>query len=297
MVFRKIKLLYDLTRPLGAIPFLFCFLFGILDSNATIYLCLASSIIFVFLIFGPIHIINHYSDIEVDKKAVHKKDLDLSKQPFLTRKITKSGGILTSIVLWSLGLVGAYIINFYFFILSILGSILGIFYSLPPRAKGMPLFDVLFNSTGGSISYLAGWSLGDNPSNVPIFSMAWLFFLMASTYLFTVSVDYEQDKKTRTKTTVVFFGLNKTIKLSVSFFLISLIFFVLMFFNYELSYIYYLLIPFWVYSLYKSLPLLFKRIDKDFGIKIAEKGMKYGVIFCIIWLFLLYFTILVRMIW
>jgi len=296
MIFRKIKLLYGLIRPVGAFPFLFCFLFGTLDSNVTFYLSLVSSLVLVVLIFGPIHIINHFSDTEVDRRAVQKKDLNLTKQPFLTGEITKFSGILLSIVIWLIGLIAAYMINFYFFILLAGISIGGIFYSLPPRIKGVPVFDIIFNSTGGAVSYLAGWSLSGNLFDAHIFTMAWLSFLVASTYLFTVIVDYKQDKKAGVKTTAVYFGPSKAIKLSFLLFLASVVFFVFMFLSYKLSIVYYFLIPFWVHSLYQ-LPKILKSNDNNFSIKLAQNKMKRSAVYCIFWLILLYLIILLRQWW
>jgi len=290
MLIKRINTLYKLLRPIPCLAFLFCFLFGALDSSITIFPILLYTFFVLFFIWGPNSLINLYSDIKVDKKFKHIKDIDLSKQPFVAGEITKSSGLMLYLVLVGISLFVSFNINMIFFFLTTSSLVLGILYSSPPiRAKGIPIADIIFNSLGGTISYLLGWSLTQNIFGVHIFTVFWLSFLLASTYTFTIYDDYEEDKGVGIKTTAVFLGKKLTNKLSAILFFVSLTFYFVTLFFYKTQWIYWCLLPIWIYTSYS----LIKSLNKMYKKKMFRR-MKKAISLCFIIILLIFIEIFLR---
>lgn len=200
------------------------------------------------LLLGAIYTLNFYSDIKVDRISTIKKDVIMSKQPFATGKVKPLEGILFAGVLIGLGLMASWIINFCVFLLAVVGVIIGIIYSFPPRLKDLPFGDIIANSvSAGFICYAMGWCTLKGFSEVPILRAAWFMCLIASTYLLTVIIDFDSDKKAGLRTTTTFLGVEKSIKLSFSIYIASLIFYILILLN-SPPFHYFLLIPFLIKS-------------------------------------------------
>jgi len=227
MPFEKLSSYAVLMRPVGWVPFLFPLVFGLIDSGTfSLNLGLAYLLVVIYgpLLLGSIYILNFYSDIEVDRITTIKKDVMMSKQPFVTGKIRPSEGLLFATLLLVSGLVLSFMINLQVFLLSLASAIVGILYSLPPRLKDLPFLDIVTNSfSAGFICYTSGWCASRSLVTIPVLPIAWLTSLIASTYLLTVIIDYEPDKKTGLRTTATILGVRRSAALSAIIYCISMI--------------------------------------------------------------------------
>lgn len=256
----KLKLIsyLKLTRPIGWAPFYFALLFGLIDSGFSSL----SGVYLTFLIYGPlltggIYALNFYSDIEVDKISKVTKDIEMSKQPFVTGEVSHREGLILAVILITLGLFLSYLINTQFFIIGVISVFIGIIYSFPPRLKQIPFADVFANSFAGSLCYIAGWTVFKNFFEISIYPALWIFFLIASTYLLTVIIDIDEDKRSKIKTTAVFLEVKKATRFSFWLHSISIILFIVILIK-QLSLAYLLLIPLMIKS-----PIVFYKLLKD----------------------------------
>jgi 4-hydroxybenzoate polyprenyltransferase len=272
--------------------FLFFFSFGLLDSKITLLPSILYFLFALFFIWGPSSVINLYSDAETDNYSEHVKDYNLKMQPFTINEIGKKTGLIIFMFLSVIGFFIFYNINITVFVLTVLFSFLGIFYSLPPiRAKSVPIMDVIFNSTGGVIFYLLGWCLTENVLDVRLYTIFWSFFLLASSYLLTLYGDYGHDKKSNVKNTAILLGKSSTYKLSVVLFLLSLIFYFLTMYTYEVSWSYWFLMLLLIFSGYK----LSRKFSKEISTKnMTENAMKKAIIMCIIIIIIIFIDIFLR---
>lgn len=279
----RIKSYLKLIRPIGWAPFYFALLFGLIDSG---FLSL-SNVYLAFLIYGPllaggIYVLNFYSDIEVDKTSKVTKDIKMSEQPFVTGEVSRKEGLILAIILIALGLFLSHIINTQLFIISVIFVFVGIIYSFPPRLKRIPFADVFANSLAGSLCYIAGWVIFKDFFEISVYPVLWIFFLIASTYLLTVIIDMDEDKKSGIKTTAVFLGAKKTVQFSFWLHLISIILFIVTLINQtNLAYIF--LIPLMIKG-----PYVFYKLCED-NSKVYNVGKK-SVLKSIIGIFVLLFV-------
>lgn len=255
---RKIISYIKLVRPVGWAPFYFPLLFGLIDSG---FLSL-SSVYLAFLIYGPlllggIYILNFYSDIKVDKVSKVVKDIEMSKQPFVSKEVSCREGVVLASILIILGLFLSFMINAQFFVISVISVFVGIVYSFPPRLKQIPLADIFANSFAGALCYIAGWVVFEDFFEISVYPIFWIFFLIASTYLLTVIMDINEDKQLGLKTTAVFLGAKKTIQFGFWLYIISILFFIVVLTN-QVSLAYIILMPLMIKS-----PYAFYKLYKD----------------------------------
>lgn len=255
----KVKAYLTLIRPIGWAPFFFSAILGMVDAGFTNIL----SVYWFLFILGPlllgcIYTLNFLSDIEVDKISNVTKDVVMSKQPFVTGDLKSSEGILFASLLVSCGLIFVSFINIETFFLALVLLFIGIVYSFPPRLKDKPFGDVFANAVGGGIlCYAMGWSVFQDLNLMPILPALWLTLLLGATYLLTVVIDTEGDKKAGLITTAVFLGENRAIQTSFTLYIISMVFYVAILVN-RLSLAYLVLLPLLVrspytyYKLYKN---------------------------------------------
>jgi len=283
----KLKLIsyLKLIRPIGWAPFYFALLFGLIDSGFSslggVYLTL---LIYGPLLAGGIYTLNFYSDIEVDKISKVTKDIEMSKQPFVTGKVSRKEGLILAAILIALGLFLSYLINIQLFIISIIFVFIGIIYSFPPRLKQIPFADVFANSFAGSLCYMAGWVIFKDFFEISVYPILWIFFLIASTYLLTVVINIDEDRQSRIKTTAVFLGIKKTLQLSFWLHIISIVFFIIILIK-QLTLAYLLLIPLIIKS-----PSAFYKLLRD-NSRVYITGKK-AVLKSIIGIFILLFIYL-----
>lgn len=227
-ILQKAKAYITLIRPIGWMPFFFALTFGLIDSGfESIKYVFLVHLIYGPLLLGGIYTLNFYSDIEVDKKSNVVKDVVMAEQPFASGKVGKTEGLVFSICLLVLGLFLSLLVNLSLFLFSITLVSIGIIYSFGPRLKSVPFGDIIVNSFSSVLVYSAGWSTFKKITNVNPYPLIWMFFLIAATYLLTVLVDIEGDRKTNQKTTAVILGTENAYKLSFAFYFTSMIFYVL----------------------------------------------------------------------
>lgn len=256
---RKVMAYLTLIRPVGWAPFFFSAVFGVADAGFNSI----QSVYWLLLILGPltlggIYTLNFYSDREVDRVSNVVKDVVMSKQPFVTGKVKPLEGLLFATALLSTGLVFAWLTDIEVFVLVVILIVIGIIYSFPPRLKAVPFGDVLANSMGaGFIPYAMGWSLFKDVLSMSFLPPLWLTLLIASTYLLTVIIDMESDRKAGLNTTAVCLGVGGTIRLSFAIYLFSLLAYATVLIE-KPSLAYLLLLPFLArspyayYKLYKN---------------------------------------------
>ncbi len=262
----KMKSYIALIRPLCWAPFLFPFLFGLIDAGFSSLLLAYFSFLTIILPLSGIYILNFYSDINADKFNKIKKDVKMSEQPFITGEVKPLEGILLAIFLMVSGLYFSLTISMNLFLIVFALFLIGVVYSFPPRLKGVPFFDIFSNASSACLCYIAGWTLFRSIYEISVLPVIWIFLLMASIYLLTVIIDIKGDKKAGIKTTAVCLGVRKSIRLSFFIYMFSLFFYALiLIYNMKLAYI--LLLPFFAKSIttyYKLLkdPLLVYNVAK-----------------------------------
>jgi 4-hydroxybenzoate polyprenyltransferase len=182
----------------------------------------------------------------------------MSKQPFVTGDVKPKEGLLFASLLLLGGLMSAWVIHVETFLLAIVLVVIGIIYSFTPRLKDKPFGDVLANAiAGGVLCYAMGWSVFRNLYSMPILQPVWLTLLLGATYLLTVIIDMEADKKAGLNTTAVYLGKKGTVHASSIIYFLSLAAYVMILIR-GLSIAYLVLLPLLVrspytyYKLYKN---------------------------------------------
>lgn len=246
----KIGSYITLTRPLGWAPFYFPLLLGLIDSGFSsltkVYLTL---LIYGPLLAGGIYVLNFYSDIEADRASKVIKDIEMSKQPFVSGKVSRREGLILAAVLITLGLILSLFINIYVFIIGVISIFLGIIYSFPPRLKQVPLADIFVNSSVAGLCYMAGWSVFKDIFEISMYPILWLITLISATYLLTVIIDIDADNQAGLRTTAVFLGAKKAIQISFWLYMLSIILFIIVLKN-QINLAYIILIPLLIKSPY-----------------------------------------------
>jgi 4-hydroxybenzoate polyprenyltransferase len=155
--------------------------------------------------------LNFYADVEADREFAGKfKDMDLSKQPFVTGEMGKLETWL-AFGLSAAGCVGLSLALGYRFAIFNIGFMLviGVLYSHPWfRLKARPVTDILCNVTGMGFSLLAGLSLGGS-GLPPVAFLVWGGLFIAVMYIPTVVNDVPFDGAAGLKTSGVCFGASR----------------------------------------------------------------------------------------
>jgi chlorophyll synthase len=200
-----------LVRPVAWVVFLLPFSIGFgigatKDTNPF-------HIIFALIAFASVNsfgfMLNSLADKEVDKfHDGRSKDMNLSNQPFVTGEISEKKAIYLALILVIISLSFAWLVNFLFFMLFIIGIIIGYIYSMPPtRFKTKPITDILCNALAAGMALIAGLSIGG--ANMNLLFITGTFIAASAFYIPTVVTDYDFDKKVGLKTSAVFFGPKK----------------------------------------------------------------------------------------
>lgn len=114
-----------------------------------------------------------------------------------------------------------WLVNLTVFLFSVLFVFLSVIYSVGPRLKGKPIFDILANSLAASVCYIVGWTALRGVNQVPIIPIVLIFLLMASTYSVTILDDLKADKRSGIKTTAVYFGSDSVINWGSAIYVLS----------------------------------------------------------------------------
>lgn len=172
------------------------------------------------LLGGFTLVINDLYDFETDRRNPRRCGLPLV-QGVLSRPIV-------SVVVWGQAVAGvllALAISQTFFVLGVLGALLGWAYAAPPvRAKGRPGFDLLTNALGvGVICPLAGWSLVQPWENFP-WGLAVVNALgTGGAYVATALMDEPYDRAAGVRTIAVALGAERAKKLGWGLWLLYLV--------------------------------------------------------------------------
>lgn len=245
IVLSKIPAYIKAMRPIGWIPFWFSLVLGMIDGGFSNL----SRVAVGFLIYGPlllggIYMINFYSDARFDQMSSVAKDIKMSAQPFATGEIKPASGLLVACCLQILGVVLSAYINLQLLFVSIYTAIVLTIYSIPPRLKEKPFGDIFANATtAGAASYVAGWSLFQDLRLVSPISMIWVTLLVAATYLLTVTIDIEDDRKVGITTTGTYLGQKMTVKVSTAIYFLSLLFYFVALIMHWTTLAYWILLP------------------------------------------------------
>jgi len=203
-----------LVRPIAWIVFLFPFAagFGLGVTSLTSQLPVFFGFIAFSLAMSFGFSVNAISDIKVDRyHDGRSKDMNLAQQPLVTGEITLKKTTYLVFLFFVLSLFFASLINLFFFLLILFVDIAGYIYSMPPtRVKEKPVGDILCNALLGMLFFIAGLSIGG--ANIHPVIIVGVFFMAATFYIPTVITDYEFDKKAGLKTSAVFLGPFKLIR-------------------------------------------------------------------------------------
>jgi len=131
-----------------------------------------TKVFLALLVFGPLvlganYTLNFVADLKLDRLNAGKKDLEMASQPFSTGRIGPRQGYVFALILTVGGLIVSSFISPWFFLFAAYSALIGTAYSIGPRLKTRPFFDLLANaSTFGAAAYLAGWSAFQPPDLV-----------------------------------------------------------------------------------------------------------------------------------
>lgn len=161
------------------------------------------------LLAGGIFIINQIFDVESDR---HNKKLFLIADGHVSLTEAWVLYILTTTV----GIVGAFLINWQLGILFVVGGFLGLQYSLPLfRLREHPYKSARNNMVGhGILAFLFGWVLTQNFNVESIVRSLPYLLAVGAVYLNTTLPDLEGDKVIGKKTYAHEWGLARTLKIS-----------------------------------------------------------------------------------
>ncbi len=204
----KIPVWLELLRPFTLIyPFIAVFSGGVMSGIITWRLFLAS--ITASLINGASNVINQYCDIDVDR-------INKPYRPLPSGRVSKNFAVLYGIFLYMIGLIFAWVAGFWFFLLSLIASVLTISYSVPPvriKARGF-LGNLVLSITRGLIPVIAGWSVGKDL----VYPQPWAVGIILSLFVFGANTskdfsDIKGDKAYGIKTIPVIYGNLKAVEI------------------------------------------------------------------------------------
>ncbi|MCK5653771.1 MAG: UbiA prenyltransferase family protein [Dehalococcoidia bacterium] len=191
----------------------------------------------LFSFAGFAFALNFYSDRDTDRYHDGiQKDFDLRRQPMVTGKVTERE---CKVFCWAallIAIVLGFLVSSIFGLLVILACFAGgILYSHPKiRLKAKPIGDIICISLLGVLIPSAGYVLGADILPTPLIMLLW-FLVTATGYTASVVSDYEFDLKAGLRTSAVFFGPVKALKLMVVGCLLSI---VVAFFIFDASHLY-----------------------------------------------------------
>lgn len=162
-------------------------------------------ILLLLLSFG--FSINDCFDTKEDKLDKYKKN------PIALKKISFRKGLIFSIFLAILGLALSTVFGPRVFLLCLLSSLLGFFYSSPPlRMKSRPLLDLISHGLfAGALIFFMPLLIFSKDLTLFHYLIAFsIFYFSVILELRNHTEDYETDKAAGLKTTVGFLGLEKS---------------------------------------------------------------------------------------
>lgn len=159
-------------------------------------------------ITAALNLLNAIYDVEVDR-------ISKPKRPLPTNRISRNMALTSTVLLYLMGIVIAYTLGFFPFIITLIGIALSIFYSIPPtRIKAKGGFSNILLSLGyTTICFVGGWSIFRSLSEIPWLILTFVTLQVAGANIVKDFVDYEGDKEMNVKTLPVKYGIKTTIRL------------------------------------------------------------------------------------
>lgn len=232
---------------LGWIPAYFALTMGFLDSGLCSLVNVFTTAIVTGLILGPGFVVNYISDVELDRKSHVKKAFLKEQQPFLTGKLSPRAGYTFAFILTAIGLALASTVNLSVALLACYGTVIGYIYSIGPRLKAKPFFDVAANaSTFGIASYMTGFATCRTLAAVSMYPLIWIGLLAASAYIAIGMIDAPDDYFAGIKNTTTVLGMKSSLKLAAVLFGTSVMAYLIGLVTFTPSLSYLIMLPFLV---------------------------------------------------
>ena len=242
---QAVKPYFQSLRVLGWIPAYFALTMGFLDGRLSSLPNMITTAIVTGFIIGPGFIVNYISDVELDRKSHVKRAFLKEQQPFLTGKLTPRAGHMFALLLTVIGLALALTVNLSVMLLACYGTVIGYIYSIGPRLKAKPFFDVAANaSTFGVTSYITGFATCRTLTTVSMYPLIWIGLLAASAYIAIEMIDAPDDYFAGLKTTTTVLGMKTSLKLAAVLFGASVVFYLIGLVTYASSLSYLMMLPF-----------------------------------------------------
>jgi len=221
---------------------------GFFIANSTVYsFPLLFAIISVFVIASAGIVLNDYFDFESDQ-------VNAPQRPLPSGKISKKNALLFSIILFAFGLLLAFFINFYCFLIAVINIVLEISYAV--YLKKTFFIGNLVDSFFVFSAFLYGAFIA--PNNLPLLLLFAVLAFLANVgrEIFGDLEDVEGDRKLNARTLPIVLGEKKS-RLIASLFIISAVILSILPFLVGRVGIYYLLVIFiadliFVYSLFQK---------------------------------------------
>lgn len=226
------EVLGGLTRISAWLGSLFLFilsvvLFGGPPLNSGLWVSLYDPSMWIMLVLGivavcgfnsAIFIINQVGDLDTDQ--LHEKKAQL---PVSSGKVSRKSAFTIAGVLIILGIIVGSLVRGIFLVILLVTFVFAVVYSFPPiRLKGRPFLDLMIIGLGfGTWAVITGWALysGLIPLSflpeLPFSLLIGAGFFYAGTHGVHTASDYAADEKAGVKTTAVYLGPTKAIRLGI----------------------------------------------------------------------------------
>lgn len=221
---KKLKAIWELMRLEHGVMIGIAIIVGALIASKSIPEFRIFIITFFMALFleGSTFALNDYFDLEIDKKNKRKD------RPLVRGDISLKSALFIFIILFPLGIVFSYFINFTCFIIALITAIFAIFYDV--YLKKMKLLGNFFIAYVMAIPFVFGGAstLENNTISIDlppaIIIVAVIAFLAGSgREIMKDIMDFEGDKKTGVKSFPKYIGIKNSNLLSALFYLIAVI--------------------------------------------------------------------------
>jgi 4-hydroxybenzoate polyprenyltransferase len=212
----KLKAVVEASRPLIwllSITSAYCGMFMAVKRVPPLHLLIVVAIGVGPCITVATNLLNAVYDIDVDR-------LSKPKRPLPTGRMSAASTLKIALLLYLLGLIIAFSLGFWPFLITLIGVIISALYSIPRtkiKAKGgFSNFSLALGYT--AICILGGWAIFREIQEMPWLILVFLTIQDAGANVVKDFVDYEADKKFRFDTLPVKLGVEKSIMLISPFF-------------------------------------------------------------------------------
>ncbi|MCE9552282.1 MAG: UbiA family prenyltransferase [Planctomycetes bacterium] len=142
--------------------------------------CVVIAVVAVCLIASSNYVINEYLDASMDRSHPKKRD-----RPVAAGRISLTAVLLQWLLLATIGLSLAWLINIPYFVTGMLLLMMGLIYNVPPvRTKEIPYLDVLTESVNNPLRLALGWFVV-NSQSLPPLTLIVSFWMMGAFFMAT----------------------------------------------------------------------------------------------------------------